>query len=108
MRRRWRGNATAAGCFSDGANCHDDLAVECTVGQRGKGGRREIKTKAANSCVLVLFFCFLGGGLARYVLAELSVVSCVGGSSGQGRGNAEASSAASLLRHGALRVDPLH
>lgn len=84
------------------------LTSPWTVGQRGEGGRREIKTKAANSCVLVLFFFFLGGGLARYVLAELSVVSCVGGSSGQGRGNAEASSAASLLRHGALRVDPLH
>lgn len=34
-------------------------------------------------------------------LAELLVFS-VGGSSGQGGGNAEASSSASLLRHGAL------
>lgn len=40
-------------------------------------------------------------------LAELSVFP-VGGSSRQGWGNAEASSPASLLRHGALRVDPLH
>lgn len=106
MKRRWRGNATAAGCFSDGANCHDDLAVDCRPAR--ERGRREIKTKAANSCVLVLFFFFSWWGISSLRLAELSVVSCVGGSSGQGRGNAEASSAASLLRHGALRVDPLH
>lgn len=40
-------------------------------------------------------------------LAELSVFP-VGGPSRQGRGNAEASSSASLLRHGALRVHTLH
>lgn len=40
-------------------------------------------------------------------VAELSV-SPVGGSSRQGRGDAEASSPASLLRHGPLWVNPLH
>lgn len=56
MERRWRGNATAAGCFSDGANCHDDLAVECRPArERGEEGNKNKSSKQLRAGSVFLF-----------------------------------------------------